>query len=174
MPGALVLNATFEPLAVVPVRRAVVLVLDDKADVVSAEAGHWHSERRTVEVPAVVRLRYYVRVPFERGAPLNRRAVFLRDDHRCQYCGRRAENIDHVVPRSRGGRHVWDNVVASCTRCNTAKRDRLLSETTMRLARPPRPPRHLSWVAVAVGRIPEAWGPYVGGSAEPLPLATTA
>lgn len=175
MPRSLVLNATYEPLAVVPVRRAVVLVLDDKADVVHPGDEHWHSERTEIQVPSVIRLRYFVRVPHQRGAPLSRRAVFMRDDHRCQYCSRRAENLDHVVPRSRGGEHIWENVVACCTRCNTHKRDRLLHETSMKLARAPRVPTNMSWVTVAMGSVPEPWEPYLGtgSTVTPSPLAAT-
>jgi 5-methylcytosine-specific restriction endonuclease McrA len=175
MPRSLVLNATYEPLAVVPARRAVVLVLGEKADVMHAGEGHWRSERTEIQVPSVVRLRYYVRVPFQRRAPLSRKAVFMRDDHRCQYCSRRAENLDHVVPRSRGGEHEWENVVACCTRCNTVKRDRLLHETTMQLARPPQAPSHMSWVSVTMGSVPEPWEPYLTVSKTPTPpeLAAT-
>lgn len=162
MGRSLVLNATFEPLSVVSDRRAVVLVLDEKADVVHASEERWHAERVEVEVPSVVRLRSYVRVPYRRLAPLNRRTVFVRDDHTCQYCGRRADSIDHVVPRSRGGAHVWENVVAACSPCNTAKRDRLVHETSMRLRSRPVAPRHLSWVAASVGHVPGPWAPYLG------------
>jgi 5-methylcytosine-specific restriction endonuclease McrA len=97
-----------------------------------------------------------------RRAPLNRRAVFARDGGRCQYCGSTAESIDHVVPRSRGGEHVWENVVAACRRCNTHKRDRLLNETTMSLPRRPVAPRELTWITVTVGSVPTAWEPYLG------------
>lgn len=173
MSRSLVLNATYEPLAVVSARRAVVLVLDDKADVIHAGDEAWHSERHRVEVPSVIRLRYYVRVPFHRRAPLTRRAVFLRDGHSCQYCGRRAENLDHVIPRSRGGEHTWENVVACCTRCNTTKRDRLVSETTMHLRRRPSAPTTLSWVTVAVGSVPDPWVPYLGEAAHAVDPVTT-
>lgn len=165
MSRALVLNATYEPLAVVPARRAVVLVLDGKADLVHGAGEQWRAESMTVAVPSVVRLRYFVRAPFHRQAPLSRRAVFLRDDGRCQYCGRNAESIDHVVPRSKGGPHSWDNVVAACRRCNTSKRDRLLEDTGMRLRRRPETPRHLSWVTVSVGAVPEPWSAYLQGPA---------
>ena len=84
----------------------------------------FHSERLVIEAPSVVRLRRYVRVPYRPHAPLTRRAVFARDAWTCQYCGARAENLDHVVPRSRGGLHVWENVVAACRRCNAKKEDR--------------------------------------------------
>ena len=136
MGRALVLNATYEPLCVVPVRRAVVLVLKEKAEVLQHRDEELHSERMSLPVPSVIRLVHFVRVPFRARAPLSRRSVFVRDGHRCQYCGAAAENIDHVIPRSRGGEHVWENVVASCRPCNAAKEDRLLSETHMKLRRP--------------------------------------
>jgi 5-methylcytosine-specific restriction endonuclease McrA len=161
MTRALVLNATFEPLCVVPCRRAVVLVLDEKAEVVHDTGLALHSEKLTVPVPSIVRLRYFVKVPYRRRAALNRKAVFVRDGHRCQYCGAAAESIDHVVPRSRGGGHEWENVVASCRPCNVRKRDRMLDETSMRLVRRPSAPREATWITVAVGRVPEHWQPYL-------------
>jgi 5-methylcytosine-specific restriction endonuclease McrA len=161
MGRALVLNASYEPLCVVTARRAVVLVLDEKAELVHGTGADLHSERLTIPVPSVIRLRYYVKVPFQRRSALNRRAVMARDGHRCQYCGGHADSIDHVVPRSRGGEHIWENVVAACRGCNTTKRDRLLGETSMSLRRRPSVPRELTWVIVAVGRVPEDWAPYL-------------
>lgn len=161
MGRALVLNASYEPLCVVAARRAVVLVLSDKADLVHDTGQELHSERLTVAVPSVVRLRYYVRVPYQRAAALSRRAVFHRDRGSCQYCGGSAESIDHVVPRSRGGSHAWDNVVAACRPCNSAKGDRLLSETAMTLRTRPTAPRELSWLVVSVTEVPEPWQPYL-------------
>jgi 5-methylcytosine-specific restriction endonuclease McrA len=119
------------------------------------------SERLALKVPSVIRLRYFVKVPFRRRSALNRRAVFARDGGRCQYCGAAAESIDHVVPRAKGGTHTWENVVAACRPCNTAKRDRLLSETSMVLRRRPSVPRELTWITVAVGTIPPHWEPYL-------------
>lgn len=155
------LNATYEPLSVVPIRRAVVLVLAERAEVVHATGEAMHSEHLTVPVPSVVRLRTFVKVPFRRRAPLNRRGVFARDGHRCQYCGAAAESIDHVIPRSKGGPHTWENVVAACRPCNVRKGDRLLSMTAMQLRRPPVAPRESTWVAVAMGVIPSLWEPYL-------------
>ena len=106
MGRALLLNASFEPLCVVPMRRAVVLVLKEKAEIVERNGAELHSERAIVPVPAVIRLHHFVRVPHRNRVPLSRRAIFARDGHRCQYCDRAAENIDHVVPRSRGGTHA--------------------------------------------------------------------
>jgi 5-methylcytosine-specific restriction endonuclease McrA len=161
MSRALVLNATFEPLSVVSERRAVVLVLDRKADVVHDTGAVLHSAHIEVVIPSVVRLRSFVRVPYRWRAPLNRRSIFVRDNYSCQYCGGPAESIDHVVPRSRGGGHTWENVVAACRSCNVRKRDRLLHETSMRLHTPPAVPRGLAWIALAVGPVPESWTPYL-------------
>lgn len=155
------LNATYEPLCVVPGRRAAVLVLADKADLIHQSGLELHSERLAVSVPSVIRLRYFVNVPFHRRVPLNRRAVFARDGYRCQYCAGPAESIDHVVPRSRGGLHDWDNVVAACRPCNLRKGDRLLQETAMVLSQRPAVPRQLTWVMVSVGQVPSAWEPYL-------------
>jgi 5-methylcytosine-specific restriction endonuclease McrA len=158
----LVLNATFEPLGIVSSRRALLLVLATKAELVHATDRIFRSERVALPEPSVVRLARYVRVPRERAVAVNRRTVFARDSHRCQYCGSPAESIDHVVPRSRGGSHAWDNVVAACRRCNTRKEDRLLHEAGLVLHRPPGPPRHRVWL-LAMGGSPRAdWAPYLG------------
>ena len=161
MQSALVLNATFEPLNIVSARRAVCLVLADKAEVLHDDGTAVHAARLSVPTPLVIRLRYVVKVPHHRRTSLSRRAVFARDDHRCQYCGDHADSIDHVLPRSRGGTHEWENVAAACRPCNLRKRDRTPEEASMRLARIPRPPRQLAWVVVSVGRVPEAWKPYL-------------
>lgn len=161
MVRALVLNVTYEPLSVVAGRRAAVLVLADRAEVVHASDEVLHSERLALAVPSVVRLRSLVRVPYPRAVPLSRRGVLARDAHACQYCGARAETIDHVVPRSRGGLHTWENVVAACRPCNLRKGSRLLDETSLCLRVPPAPPRRGSWVAVSVGQVPALWEPYL-------------
>jgi 5-methylcytosine-specific restriction endonuclease McrA len=159
MGRALVLNATDAPLAVVPARRAVVMVLKEKAEVVASNGAVFHSEHLTMEAPSVVRLRRYVRLPYRPHAPLTRRAVFARDAWQCQYCGGPAENLDHVVPRSRGGLHVWENVVAACRRCNAKKEDRTPGEAGLRLPRQPFAPRdgfHLT-----LGRPEPGWELYL-------------
>jgi 5-methylcytosine-specific restriction endonuclease McrA len=156
----LLLNATFEPLCVVSLRRAVVLVLKGKAEIVARDVAELHSARLNVPCPSVIRLVHFVRVPYRSRVPLSRRAVFARDEHRCQYCNRPAENIDHVIPRSRGGEHIWENVVASCRPCNARKENRYLHETDLRLRRPPVAP-HSSWVVTSGGPIDPAWQPYL-------------
>ena len=162
MQPALVLNASYEPLSVVSARRAVVLLVRDKAELVESQEGHWRSERLRVPIPAVIRLVRYVRVPYRRRVPLTRRAVFARDEGTCQYCKDRAENLDHVVPRSRGGTHTWENVVAACRACNTRKGSKTPREAGMRLARVPAAPREHGWLLVGLGAPPHpSWQPYL-------------
>jgi len=164
MSRALVLNASFEPLCVVSTRRALILVLDSKAEVVHETGGYFHSERSAFPEPSVVRLCQYIRVAYQARVALNRRAIFARDGHRCQYCGGTAESIDHVIPRSRGGPHSWDNVVAACRPCNSRKQDRLLHETTFTLRRTPTAPRGRAWILAASGAVRPDWEPYLGVS----------
>jgi len=162
MAGVLVLNATFEPLAVVSQRRAICLVIAEKVETLEHTGREIRSERMALAEPSVVRLSRFVRVPYSRRRSPNRRGVFARDGHVCQYCTEVAETLDHVVPRSRGGTHTWENVVAACRRCNAVKRDRLLGETTMRLRRRPTPPDPGVWIEVAAGTVPDVWAPYLG------------
>lgn len=160
------LNATYEPLTVVSVRRAVVLVVGNKAELVHAREQRWHSERMALPIPTVIRLRRFVRVPYRRRIALSRRAVFARDLNRCQYCGTAAENLDHVVPRSRGGLHTWENVVAACRPCNARKGDRTPHEAGMLLRASPTPPREHGWLLVGLGAPPHpSWDAYLGAAA---------
>lgn len=160
------LNATFEPLGVVSSRRALLLVLDTKAELVHATERFFRSERDTVPEPSVVRLARYVRVPHQRAIAVNRRTVFARDGHRCQYCGLAAESIDHVLPRSRGGTHTWDNVVAACRRCNARKEDRLPHEVGLVLHAKPAVPRERVWLLAMCNGARQEWVPYL--AMEPL------
>jgi 5-methylcytosine-specific restriction endonuclease McrA len=159
MGRALVLNATDAPLAVVPARRAVVLVLKEKAEVVLSNGAMFRSEHLTIDAPSIVRLRRFVRLPYRPHAPLTRRAVFVRDAWSCQYCGGSAENLDHVVPRSRGGLHVWENVVAACRRCNAKKMDRTPTEAGFRLVRQPFAPT--DGLRLTLGQIDPGWDSYL-------------
>lgn len=159
MGRALVLNGTNQPLAVVPARRAVVLVLKEKAEVVRSDGMIFRSERIRMVAPSVVRLRYFVKVPFRAQAALTRRAVFARDHWSCQYCGSAAENVDHVIPRSKGGEHAWNNVVAACRRCNSRKENRLPTEAGLKLARKPFVPR--DGFRLSLGRPEPDWEPFL-------------
>ena len=161
MTQSLVLNASYEPLCVVSSRRALMLIIDEKAELLHATERLFRAAHIAFAEPSVVRLWHYVKVPYQARISLNRRAVFARDDHRCQYCGASAENIDHVIPKSRGGAHSWENVVASCRPCTSRKRDRSQEESGMRLHRAPSAPRQRTWILVASGAIRSDWEQYL-------------
>lgn len=164
MRQVLLLNATFEPLTTLPLRRAVCLVLREKAEVVHHDISGAlvRSATTSMQVPSVIRLRRYVRIPFRTRVPLTRAALMRRDNYRCAYCGRRAETIDHVQPRSRGGKHTWENCVASCTTCNHRKADRLLEELGWSLPMVPEVPRGAHWRLIGILHDGDPqWAPYV-------------
>jgi 5-methylcytosine-specific restriction endonuclease McrA len=155
----LVLNATYEPINVCTVRRAVVLLLKDKAEVIERASWELHSERATMSRPMVIRLVSYVRIPRDtHQRKITRRAVFARDGWACQYCGSRSSlTVDHVIPRSKGGTSDWENIVASCAPCNRRKGDMTPIQANMHPAREPRPPHPQVFIHVASPTIPAAW-----------------
>jgi 5-methylcytosine-specific restriction endonuclease McrA len=163
----LVLNATYEPINVCSIRRAVVLLLKEKAEMLERNARELHSERYTVARPVVIRLVSYVRVPRQaHRRKITRRAVFARDGWACQYCGSRSNlTVDHVIPRSKGGQSSWENIVASCGPCNRRKGDSLLAQAGMELRRAPRTPRAEIFIHVSAPTIPSAWQPYLAQAA---------
>lgn len=169
MSSCLLINASYEPLTILSWRRAVVLVLNGEADVLEESDGLVRSPSISMQMPLVIRLRTMVKVPFRARVPLNRRAVLARDRGRCAYhgqyknCSGAAATIDHVVPRSRGGRHEWENVVAACRPCNARKDDRLLSEIGWTLDYAPHAPTGTQWLLIGLAaKIDETWRPYLG------------
>jgi 5-methylcytosine-specific restriction endonuclease McrA len=159
----LVLNATYEPINVCTVRRAVVLLLKDKAEVIEHGEHELHSATSSLTRPFVIRLVSYVRIPRDtHRRKITRRAVFARDRWTCQYCGSRSNlTVDHVVPRSKGGPSSWENIVASCAPCNRRKGNALLRQVGMQLLRPPRTPSPDVFIHVASPTIPAAWRQYL-------------
>jgi 5-methylcytosine-specific restriction endonuclease McrA len=160
----LVLNASYEPINVCTVRRAAVLLLKNKAELIERGDAALHSERLVLPRPVVIRLVTYVKVPRgSRRRKITRRAVFARDSWTCQYCGSRHPTltVDHVVPRSRGGESVWENIVTSCAPCNRRKGDRLPREVQMHPRQKPRPPGPTVFIRVASPVIPAAWEQYL-------------
>ena len=163
----LVLNASYEPINVCTVRRATVLLLKRRAEIL--EEGGWrlHAESLTIPRPVVIRLVTYVRIPRDaHSRKITRRAIFARDRWTCQYCGRERGKltVDHVVPRSKGGSSAWDNIVTCCAPCNRRKGDRLPRQAEMHLRNHPKPPGPTIFVHVAASAIPPIWEQY-------LPLA---
>ena len=165
MARVLVLNATYEPINVCTLRRATVLLLKRKAELLERQAGELHSERMTMDRPDVIRLVNYVRIPREaHRRKITRRAVLARDSWTCQYCGSRKVTgltVDHVIPRSRGGKSVWENIVAACASCNRRKGNRLPREIQMHPKTDPRAPGPTVFIQVASPRIPAAWQQYL-------------
>lgn len=160
----LVLNASYEPINVCTVRRATVLVLKARAEILEKGEGALHSERLELVRPCVIRLVRYVRIPRDvHRRKITRKAVLARDAYTCQYCGREAGGltVDHVIPRSRGGASEWDNIVASCAPCNRKKGNRLPREVSMHPRRRPRPPGPTVFIRIASPSIPNAWQPYL-------------
>lgn len=160
----LVLNASYEPINVCTVRRAAVLVLKDRAEIL--ERGEWalHAESLTLPRPAVIRLKSYVRIPRDaHRRKITRRAVFARDGWTCQYCGHGRGNltVDHVIPRSKGGNSGWENIVTCCAPCNRRKGDRLPTQANMVPRQPPRAPSAAIFVHIAAPVIPQAWQRYL-------------
>lgn len=165
MSSVLVLNATYEPLSVISVKRAIVLLLKEKAELLEATEARLRAERISIPVPLVIRMVYYVRIPRYMALPLSRRTVLARDQYTCQYCGdapgRADLTLDHVVPRSRGGATEWDNVVAACRPCNQRKGNRTPREAGMPLARSPQRPRFIALTFLGEMGNREVWSKYL-------------
>jgi 5-methylcytosine-specific restriction endonuclease McrA len=160
----LVLNASFEPINVCTVRRAAVLILKQKAELLEGGERPLRSERMSMTRPVVIRLVTYVRVPRDvHRRKITRKAVLARDSWTCQYCGasRPGLTVDHVIPRSRGGESVWENIVASCAPCNRKKGNRLPLEASMHPSREPRAPGPQVFIRIAAPRIPVVWERYL-------------
>jgi len=171
MDHVLVLNATFEPLNIVTVRRAIILLLKEKAEVVEAAQAQIRSQRLSFDIPLVIRLVYFVRVPRRLFLPLTRRTVLSRDGYTCQYCGAQPVKsqltVDHLVPRSRGGETDWKNVVTACVPCNQRKGQRKPEEAGMRLLASPQRPRYVAVVLLGKAQAHEAWQKYIFLDSEP-------
>ena len=159
----LVLNQNYEPLLTCSVRRAIVLLFLGKATMVEPRNGKKiRSVSRIFAEPSIVRLQLYKRVPFK-AVMLNRKNVIRRDNGRCQYCGAtdRAMTVDHVIPRLRGGKETWDNLVCACEKCNNRKGDNTPAEVDMVLFRAPRRPTYLTFMRQQINKDDEIWKKYL-------------
>ena len=172
----LVLNASYEPLSLVSVRRAVVLLLHEKAELLEATQQMLRSANRSFPVPLVIRLVHYVRLPHRRLSA-TRAAIMLRDAYTCQYCGdtpgRNQLTVDHVLPRSRGGGHDWQNLVTACRRCNQKKGSMTPSEAGMVLRRKPFEPSYMALVLLSNPVAAARWKTLMGVS-DPVPAYESA
>lgn len=164
-PRTLVLNAGFEPLAVVSLRRAIVLVLTGKAVVLATDGPGVRSSSVVLDRPSVILLSRYVRVPRARTMPVSRQGVLRRDAQRCAYCRGPATTVDHVLPRSRGGPDSWENLVACCVRCNNVKGNRTPEELGWTLHVVPRPPHGPAWTLRHAEPLHPLWVDYLPAAA---------
>lgn len=166
--GVLLLNATYEAIRVIPLKRAVVLVLQEKAEIIEAADTYVRSSAIVMPHPEVIRLKYYVKIPYKSKVPLSNRAVLNRDKYKCAYatqnpktCMGRATTVDHVHPKAKGGQHEWTNVVASCKKCNSKKADKTLTELGWELSFSPGVPTAKTWIVVGSPERAEAWSEYL-------------
>lgn len=169
----LLLNGNnWEPLAIISIPRAINLLLAGKATVVEQTERVLKSVSSSFQVPSVIALRSYINVP-RRKAQWSRKGVLARDNYTCIYCavrpgdtlrgqvlGKSEFTVDHLLPRSRGGRDTWSNTACACYVCNHRKGDRLPEEAGMKLRWEPKIPR-TSYLVIAVGSGPDAWRQYI-------------
>ena len=160
--NVLVLNQDYQPLSVCSVQRSVKLLFLDKAEMLHEDPG---KVIRTVDqefsYPSVIRLRYYIRIPYSRIV-LTRKNIMKRDRHICQYCGVRSDlTLDHVMPKSRGGKDTWENLVTACNKCNVKKGNRTPDEAKMPLKTAPYRPIHITFFQNLMGGVQEHWKPYL-------------
>lgn len=160
----LVLNASYEPLQLISIRRAVVLLIQDKAELVEAAEQRLRARGISFEVPLVIRLMRYIKIPRSLRLPCSRRGVIARDRETCQYCGaqpgRGHLTVDHILPRSRGGPTTWDNVVAACRECNHRKGGRTPEEAGMELLTVPRQPQYVAFALLGELERHDVWKKY--------------
>ncbi|HEY4001323.1 MAG TPA: HNH endonuclease [Candidatus Xenobia bacterium] len=157
----LVLNVSYEFLNIATLERAVKLIYKGKAEIVEAMADkELGSSTFRIKMPSIIRMLYYIVRPF-RELPLTKKNILLRDNHRCQYCGRPGDTIDHVLPRSRNGPSTWENCVCACSMCNTRKNSRTPDEANMKLARKPRRPTSIPWILIKRDAQKEGWARYL-------------
>jgi 5-methylcytosine-specific restriction endonuclease McrA len=159
----LILNQNYEPMSIINVRKAIVLLYLGKAELIEAnEALRVRSVSMSMPFPSIVRLSLYIRVPYKKVI-LSRKNILRRDAHKCQYCGRSdlALTVDHVIPVSRGGDETWENLVCACVRCNNKKGDCTPEEAQMPLRRKAMRPNHVTFIRHFVGSLDERWKPYL-------------
>lgn len=161
MDAVLLLNVNYLPLRIISLHRALTLLYQEKAELIEATEETISSPSKVMQMPSVIRLNYYVKTHHYDNIMLNRRAVMARDDGICQYvgCDKKATTLDHVHPRSLGGTHTWDNVVACCSKCNSKKADIPLSKLGWKLKRQPKRPHGNIWLASGLKTHP-VWSKY--------------
>ncbi len=168
MEVALLLNSTYEPMRVISWKKAILLLVQDKVEVLQEHDREIRSISISFKLPSVLRLLSFVKIKAnQRAVKFSRNNIFARDKHNCQYCGRHfkasALTFDHVIPIARGGRKTWTNIVTACLRCNNYKSGRIPEEAKMHLIKKPEKPRWNPTLTITIGlqNMPKNWRDYL-------------
>ena len=158
----LVLNQSYEPLMVINAKRAIVLIIKEKVKMLEKYSENIRSAQNSFDLPSVIRLNFYVHLKYK-DIILNRRNILKRDDYRCQYCAKQATplTLDHIIPKNKGGKDIWENLVAACSKCNTRKGDTLLKHMDMKLLKKPKKPSKLFQLQTYVNKKQDNWKQYL-------------
>ncbi|MCX6150225.1 MAG: HNH endonuclease [Ignavibacteriales bacterium] len=159
----MILNRSYEPLTVCNVKKAIVLTLLEKAEIVASNNGKIiHSAFNQFPWPSVIRLNRYILVPHKK-VMMTRKNILKRDMYKCAYCGRSdlPLTVDHIIPKARGGEETWENLVTACVACNNKKGDRTLEEAELKLRFRPYKPHYILFISNSVSKIDENWKPYL-------------
>ncbi|MFQ5585101.1 MAG: HNH endonuclease, partial [Calditrichia bacterium] len=150
------------PLTVCNAKKAIILIYMGKAEILERDSVWVHSVNSRIPLPSVIRLVFFVKAPKKRII-LNRRNLLIRDQHTCQYCGRRTHplTIDHVVPKNYGGGNSWENLVVACLPCNNRKANRTPEQAGLKLIRKPKKPSYFFYIQYFLGIKDEKWRPYL-------------
>lgn len=157
------MNQSYEPISICTVKKAILLLLKTKAELVVKNNGQVISSVNTkIPIPSVIRLSRYISIP-KKKIELSRKNILRRDNYQCQYCGDHSSSltVDHITPKSRGGTDSWDNLVTACISCNNKKGNRTPEEVGMKLLHKPRKPNHILFIRSLVGKVSEDWKPYL-------------
>jgi len=160
--NVLILNQDYQPLSVVNVKKSLLLLFLNKAEMLHDNPRlRIKTVNSEYQYPLVIRLRYYARIPFK-NIVLSRKNIIKRDGNSCQYCNSTVDlTIDHIIPRSRGGKDTWENLVTACNSCNHRKGNRTPKEANMKLRRKPYKPNHIIFLREYVESVDDSWKPYL-------------
>ena len=159
----LVLNQSYEPLMVIGAKRAIILILSDKSECIANYSDIIHSQSFSMNLPSIIRINKYIRF-FRTDVILNRINILKRDSFTCQYCSKitTSMTIDHIVPKNKGGKDRWDNLVAACSKCNTKKGNKLLEDIEMKLLKKPKKPNYLFYFKQYINAgVQDSWKEYL-------------
>ena len=158
----LLLNQSYQPLMTLGAKRAIILSFTDKVEVLERYLDEIRSINLSIYIPSVIRLKDYVKLN-QKKIPLSRKNILKRDNHICQYCNSKSKfmTIDHVIPKDKGGRDSWENLVAACVPCNTKKGNKLLKDIDMILLKKPKAPSFLFNIQSELSNSQDSWKPYL-------------